>query len=80
LTHDPTEKMRREMLTNGLLPVSAAIADALGETWDTAALQRDFSVLAFAAPFVLVRRKSDGIEGSLKFTHSPRVYFEWKAD
>jgi hypothetical protein len=47
-------------------------------TWDTAALRRDFEVLGFAAPFVVVRRRSDGAKGSLEFTHSPRVYFAWK--
>jgi hypothetical protein len=46
-----------------------------GETWDTKTLQEDFEVLSFAAPFVIVRRKSDGVKGSLEFTHAPRVYF-----
>lgn len=48
--------------------------------WDTAALQRDFDVIGFQAPFVVVYRKSDGVRGSLEFTHSPRVYFNWVAD
>lgn len=63
-----------------------------GQTWDTEALQRDFSVLdaetafvqswltaiGFCAPYVAVRRKSDGVEGLLEFTHSPRVYFDFR--
>lgn len=48
-----------------------------GETWDTEALQRDFEVLGFAAPFISVRRKSDGQTGMLEFTHNPRVYFDF---
>ena len=49
-----------------------------GQTWDTAQLQEDFIVVGFAAPFVVVRRKSDGQEGTLEFTHSPRVYFDFR--
>ena len=51
-----------------------------GQTWDTTALQEDFEVLGFAAPFVVVRRKTDGVKGSLEFTHNPRVYFGFKED
>ena len=32
------------------------------------------------APFVAVRRKSDGAKGSMEFTHSPRFYFNFVAD
>lgn len=51
-----------------------------GQQWDTAQLQEDFEVLGFAAPFVVVRRKSDGKRGTLEFTHRPRVYFDFKED
>lgn len=51
-----------------------------GQTWDTTELQRDFQVTGFAAPLVIVRRKSDGALGTLEFTHSPRVYFDWRPD
>ncbi len=47
-----------------------------GPTWDTRELQEAFEVKGFAAPFVAVRRKSDGREGVLEFIHSPRVYFD----
>jgi hypothetical protein len=36
--------------------------------------------MGYAAPFVVVRRRSDGQRGSLEFTHSPRVYFGWRPD
>lgn len=49
-------------------------------TWTTEELQRDFEVLGFAAPFIVVRRKSDGVKGSLMFRHHPRVYFNFDAD
>lgn len=48
--------------------------------WDTTALQHDFIVHAFSAPFVVVTRKSDGVRGTLQFTHAPRVYFNFVAD
>lgn len=46
-----------------------------GQVWNTKELQQDFSVEGFVAPFVIVRRKSDGKEGSLVFQHHPRFYF-----
>lgn len=48
--------------------------------WDTDALREDFEVVAFAAPFVLVRRRADGVLGSLQFDHAPRRYYNWRAD
>lgn len=50
------------------------------QRWDTQELQRDFDVIGFAAPFVVVKRKSDGVKGSLEFTHYPRVYFDFVED
>jgi hypothetical protein len=46
-----------------------------GQCWDTSELQRDFEVTGFLAPFVVVRRKSDGRKGSLLFQHNPRIYY-----
>lgn len=51
-----------------------------GETWTTEELQRDFTVEGFSAPFVVVRRKSDGQRGTLEFRHQPRVYFSFVPD
>ena len=44
-------------------------------TWSTKTLQEDFEVLAFSAPFVIVRRRADGVKGTLQFNHEPRVYW-----
>jgi hypothetical protein len=49
-----------------------------GQVWTHEELQRDFDALAFLAPFIHVRRKSDGVEGLLEFTHAPRWYFSFK--
>ena len=48
--------------------------------WNTDELARDFEVLGFMAPVVVVRRKSDGCKGSLMFTHLPRFYFSFRED
>jgi hypothetical protein len=50
------------------------------ETWTTEQLREAFEVIAFAAPFVMVRRRSDGASGSLMFEHSPRIYHTWRQD
>jgi len=46
--------------------------------WNTSELTRDFKVVGFAAPFAVVVRKSDGVEGSVKFQHRPRFYFNFQ--
>jgi hypothetical protein len=46
-----------------------------GAVWDTTQLQEDFEVIGFQAPFVVVKRRSDGQLGSLEFSHSPRRYW-----
>lgn len=49
-----------------------------GPTWTTETMQRDFEALGFCAPFIVVKRRSDGIKGLLEFTHNPRVYFDFR--
>ena len=51
-----------------------------GQVWNAVQLGRDFQVLGFMAPVVVVRRKSDGKTGSLEFQHHPRFYFNWRED
>lgn len=48
------------------------------QRWTTDELREQFDVEGFAAPYVVVRRKSDGQRGSLQFVQNPgeaRVYF-----
>jgi hypothetical protein len=76
-----TDDIRREMIETGQPAVDLAATIITDQpTWDTDALRQEFEVLGFAAPFVVVRRKSDGQKGSLEFTHNPRVYFNFVAD
>ena len=49
-----------------------------GQVWTTVEMSEDFDVTGFAAPFVVVTRKSDGQKGTLKFTHQPRFYFSFQ--
>lgn len=50
-----------------------------GAVYDTAEVQEHFEVLGFASPLVVVRRRADGVQGSLYFTHSPRLYYGFEA-
>lgn len=51
-----------------------------GQVWSTGELQRDFNVLGFVSPFVVVTRREDNQKGSLEFQHEPRFFFNWKPD
>lgn len=73
---DSTEAERRRLIESG--QPAKDLAAEQGQTWTTQEMTRDFDVLGFAAPFVVVRRKSDGKTGTLEFTHSPRVYFGFR--
>jgi hypothetical protein len=78
---DPTEPIRRELLAeiNAQPGSREALEAEHGQVWDTKQLGEDFDVLGFAAPLVVVRRKSDGVKGSLMFQHSPRLYYGFSA-
>jgi len=75
---DPTEAIRREMIETG--QPAADLEATEGRTWTTDEMRQEFEVLGFAAPYAVVKRKSDGVKGSLEFVHSPRQYFNWRAD
>jgi hypothetical protein len=78
--NDPTEPIRRERLAeiNAVPGRREALTAEYGQVWDTDELRRDFEVIGFAAPLVVVRRRSDGQKGSLEFQHNPRLYFNWQ--
>lgn len=77
---DPTEQARRELVEeiNAESGGRKALEAEHGQVWDTVELQQDFSVSGFAAPFIIVTRKSDGARGSLMFQHRPRFYFRFQ--
>lgn len=76
--YDSTAGIRRDMIATG--QPAADLAAEQGQTWTMDELTSDFEVIGFAAPFVVVRWRSDGQVGTLEFTHSPRVYFGWRLD
>jgi hypothetical protein len=74
---DETEGARRALqaiLNTGAGP-RADLEARYGQVWDTSELIRDFEVIGFAAPCVVVKRRSDGKKGTLFFQHSPRLYW-----
>jgi hypothetical protein len=79
---DPTEGIRREMVAEiNAKPGSRAALEAKhGQVWDTDQVRDEFEVIGFMAPLVVVRRKSDGVTGSLMFQHNRRFYFEFKPE
>lgn len=80
--HDETETIRREQVVAiNVEPGSRVALEAEhGQVWNTKEMQEDYDVTGFMAPYVVVRRKSDGVVGSLMFQHNPRFYFGFQAD
>jgi hypothetical protein len=85
---DENEEIRRHRLADINSAVQSQDADSerqrleaqYAQVWDTAQLATDFEVFGFMAPFVVVKRKSDGRKGSLEFQHHPRFYFNFVFD
>jgi adenylate cyclase class IV len=85
---DETEPIRRKRLVEINSTVESHDGEAErkrleaqhGQVWDTEQLSQQFEVLGFMAPYVVVRRRSDGRKGSLEFQHLPRLYFNFVLD
>jgi hypothetical protein len=88
ITQDETEEIRHGRLVtiNGAVESDDPTTERgrleaqHGQVWDTAQLAEHFEVLGFAAPYVVVRRRSDQRKGSLEFQHLPRFYFNFVVD
>jgi hypothetical protein len=80
--NDPTEPVRRELIAaiNHAPGSREALEAKHGQVWDTSQLSDDFEVIGFDAPLVVVRRKADGVKGSLYFQHNERFYFGFQVD
>ena len=85
--NDPTEVARRVAVAV-INTAVGAVAEVTGDdaarkmlekdygtVYNTAELSDAFEVISFLAPYVLVKRKSDGQRGTLMFSHRPRFYF-----
>jgi hypothetical protein len=79
---DPTENIRRALVAEiNRAPGSREALEAKhGQIWDTDEMTQDFWVTGFMAPLVSAIRKSDGANGSLRFQHRPRFYFNFSPD
>jgi len=79
---DTTENTRRAMVAEiNTDPGSREALEAqYGQVYDTTQLSSAFDVVGFLAPFVAVKRKSDGVKGSMMFQHYPRFYFNFQAE
>ena len=79
---DATESIRREMVKeiNHEPGSREDLEQKHGQVWNTQEMQQEFEALGFLAPLIVVRRRSDGTKGSLKFQHSPRLYFDWSPE
>jgi len=79
---DPIESRRRARLAEiHAHPGGRPELEALhGQVWNSEQLARDFEVLGFGAPYVVVRRRGDDVIGSLEFQHHPRFYFLFRPD
>jgi len=79
---DRTEDIRRVLLVEiNAEPVQRSIVECrYGQVWSASELANEFAVVGFAAPFVVVRRKTDNQLGSLLFQHHPRYYFAFQKD
>jgi hypothetical protein len=79
---DPTEQIRRALVSsiNNEPGPRELLELEHGQVWDTGQMTTDFDVVGFGAPFVVVRRKSDGQNGTLMFQHRPRFYFAFREE
>ena len=82
MTHEDVELLRRAraLELNRNAEARQQLLARHAEVWDTEELARDFELIGFAAPYVVVRRKADGEMGSLEFQHHPRFYFNFEPD
>lgn len=80
--HDPTETIRRQRLAeiNAEPGSREALEAEHGQVWSTEELQQNFEAIGFMAPLIVVRRRSDGVKGSLEFQQNPRFYFNFQPE
>ena len=79
---DTTEAIRRQQLIeiNSNVRTREDLEAEYGQVWNTEELRAEFEVDGFLAPYVIVRRREDGIVGSLLFQADPRLYFYFEPE
>ncbi len=78
--NDPTETLRRQRIVeiNAEPGSREALEAKYGQVWDTDQMTEEFEAIGFMAPLIVVRRRSDGVKGSLEFRNNPRYYFAFQ--
>ena len=77
---DETEPIRRRRLAeiNAEPGSREALEAQYGKVWTTDELAEEFQIIGFMAPLCVVKRRSDGVKGSVEFQHSPRYFFSFQ--
>jgi hypothetical protein len=77
---DETEPIRRKRLAeiNAEPGSREALEAQYGKVWTTDELAEEFQVIGFMAPLCVVKRRSDGMKGSVEFQHQPRYFFNFE--
>jgi hypothetical protein len=80
--NDPTEPLRRARGAEiNTAPAGRGVLEATyGRVWDTEELGREFEVVGFLAPFVVVRRKFRRPNRVVGVPAPPRFYFSFEPD
>jgi hypothetical protein len=86
--NDPTELIRRAEVNRINSEVESDDENAErkrlegihSKVWNTDEMSSEFEAIGFMAPYIVVKRKSDGKKGSLEFQHMPRFYFNFMTD
>ena len=79
---DSTEDVRKQQAAeiNDQPGNIFVLKEKYGRVWNTYQLTKEFTIIGFMAPYVAVKRKSDGVVGSMMFQHLPRFYFNFVKD
>ena len=78
---DNTETIKRKMCEeiNGNPSERELLEKKYGQVWTAQEVSKDFDIIGFGAPLVVVIRKSDRQKGSLYFQDQPRFYYGFKS-
>ena len=80
--NDETERYRRlrQAELNAEHASRVQLESQYGQVWSTDELKKDFEVIGFMAPLVIVKEITTGAKGSMEFQHHPRFYFNYVKD
>lgn len=51
-----------------------------GQCWDQEELERDFEIIKVMSPICFVKRRSDGVKGTLLYRFRPILYYYFTED